>query len=507
MRVGAWMCVTFALALWMSGCGGGGGAAGDTLSIVIEKPIQSLDPRVSADSAAERVRQLVFNSLTRKDEKFEAVPDLALSFTPSADSRTYSFTLRPGVRFHDNRALTSADVKYTFESMLAPDFRSQKKAELAAFIERIETPSESEVVFHCSRPCPNLPNAIVPIGIIPAGSTSPRPPGTGPFAYDSYTEDVELLLRSNPDYFAGAPSVSRLRIVISPDSSTRESQLRKGEVDLAINADLDPISIESLASDPGLKVEIKDGTNITHLGVNLTDPLLKDRRVRQAIAYAIDRETIIRDLLRSQARPASSILPLAQWAYEPGVNKYDYDPARAESLLDEAGHKRKENGERIRLTLKTSGLSISRKTGEALQEQLRRVGITLELEPLERQKLTQDMNDGNFQLYLNTLVGGNQSTDILRYVYASSSIPPDGQNRSRYRNPEFDRLLDESVLASRERQREIFSRAQKMLAEDLPQIYLWYPSTVVIRRLRVSTLDLDPSGDWRALSTVRLMQQ
>jgi len=157
------------------------------------------------------------------------------------------------------------------------------------------------------------------------------------------------------------------------------------------------------------------------------------------------------------------------------------------------------------LTLKTSSLSIARKIGEAMQEQMRKIGIDLELQSLERQKLTQDMIDGNFQLYLNQLVGGNQSPDIFRFVYASTSIPPDGQNRSRYANPQIDRLLDEALLADRDRQRKIFSEVQKTLAEDLPQIYLWYPSTVVIRRLRVSTLDLDPSGDWRSLRTVRLV--
>ena len=134
-----------------------------------------------------------------------------------------------------------------------------------------------------------------------------------------------------------------------------------------------------------------------------------------------------------------------------------------------------------------------------MQEQLRKVGIDLELQTLERQKLTQDMIEGNFQLYLNQLVGGNTSTDIFSYAYSSKSIPPNGQNRSRYSNPGVDRLIDESLMASRERQQAIFSEIQKTLAEDLPQIYLWYPSSVVIRRDNIVDLNLDPSGDWRAL--------
>jgi len=317
--------------------------------------------------------------------------------------------------------------------------------------------------------------------------------------FDYYVDDQDLALNAFADYFEGAPKSSRIQVRISPESTTRESELRKGSVDLAINADLDPVSNQSLKDAPGIKVEMADGTNITHLGVNLTDPILKDRKVRQAIAYGIDREAIIRDVYYGQAKPAISVLPTSQWAYEAASKRYDHDPQMAARLLDESGHKAGPDGTRLRLSLKTSTLSIARRTGEIMQEQLRKVGIHLDLQPLERQKLTQDMIEGNFQLYMNQLVGGNQSTDIFSYAYSTKSIPPNGQNRSRYSNPVVDRLIDESLLATRERQQAIFSEIQKTLAEDLPQIYLWYPSSVVIRRDNIIDLNLDPSGDWRAL--------
>ncbi len=304
--------------------------------------------------------------------------------------------------------------------------------------------------------------------------------------------------------FKDVPDFERLRIKIVPDNSTRESELRKGTVDLAINADFDPVTIEALQQSPGVKVIITDGTNLAHLGVNLLDPILKNLRVRQAIAYAIDRETIIREIWRGQAKPASSILPVTQAAYEREVRFYNYDPTRAGQLLDEAGFKSVNGQPRFKLTLKTSTLSIARKLGEALQAQLRRVGVNLELQSLERQKLTQDMTDGNFQLYYNVMVGGNQSTDMFRFAYHSRSIPPNGQNRSRYSNPQFDKLLDESLTASREQRQQIFSQAQKTLAEELPQIYLWYQATVVVYRDRLSEVKPDPSGDWRIVSHVKL---
>src|SRR5262245_14366357 len=421
--------------------------------MMLEKSIQTFDPRVSSDSAAERMRQLVFNALTRKNEKFEPVGDLAERFEPSADYKSFTFKLRPGIKFHNGLPLSSLDVKYTFETMLK--IPSDKKAEFVGNLATIDVPDPLTVVFHFNQPFPGFANAIVPIGIIPEGTSelqAEEPVGTGPFKFESYTDDQEVVLTANPDYFEGVPTIKRLRVKIVPDSSTREEELRKGSVDLAINADLDPVAVEGLQKAEGIKVELIDGTNITHIGVNLQDPILKDKRVRQALAYAIDRESIIRDLLKGQASVAYSVLPVSQWAYEPEVEKYSYNPDRARQLLDEAGRREAGGRPRMNLVLKTSTVSASRKIAESIQEQWRRIGVALELQPLERGKLTQDMKDGNFQLYLNITVGGNQSTDFFKFAYGSQSVPPNGQNRSRYINPHIDQLIVEAQTASRDNQ-------------------------------------------------------
>jgi len=479
-----------------------GGRAQGEMAVMLEKRIETFDPRTSSDTAVERMRQLMFNGLTRKDEKFNAVPDLAEKYEPSADYKTFTFYLRPNIIFHNRQALSAADVKYTFETMLAPGFQSSKRADLERDHVSVKTDPVNplKVTFHCETPCPGLANTILPIGIIPEGTSdlqAKRPVGTGPFKFESYTEDQEVVLTSFDEYFEGAPSVKRLSVRVIPDNSTRESELTKGSVDLAINADFDPVTVETLQKTSGIKTEVTQGTNITHLGINLQDPILKDRRIRQALAYAIDRDAIIRNVLREQAFPARSVLPPSQWAYEPNVAEYKYDPDRAKRLLAEAGMSS------LKLSLKTSTVSIARKIGEAIQEQMRSVGVEIGLQSLEQQKLNQDMNEGNFQLYLRTLVGGNQSTDIFKFVYGSGSIPPNGQNRSRYVNPQVDKLLDEAQTATRERAKEIFSQVQKTLAEDLPQIYLWYPATIVIYRDRISNVKVDPSGDWSAIRNMK----
>src|SRR5262245_14848338 len=310
--------------------------------VILEKRIETFDPRVSSDSAVERMRQLMFNALTRKNEKFDPVPDLAERFEQSPDHKSFTFYLRPNVKFHNGQLLSAADVKYTFETMMAKGFKSAKRAELERDLSSIDldTTNPLKITFHCNAACPGLPNTILPVGIIPTGTTeqqAKQPIGTGPFKFDNYTEDQEVNLRANEEYFEGPSSIKRLSVRIIPDSSTRESELRKGSADLAINADFDPIAIESLQKAPGIKVEVLDGTNITHLGVNLQDPVLKDRRVRQALAYAIDRDAIIRDVLRGQGRTAHSILPPGQWAFEPNAASYPYNPEMAKKLLDEAG--------------------------------------------------------------------------------------------------------------------------------------------------------------------------
>lgn len=483
-------------------------AGQNEMTMLIEKRIPTFDPRASSDSAAERFRQLVFNSLMRKGDTFEPIPDLATSYEASPDYKTFTFKLRDKVRFHDGRLFTALDVKYTFETMLK-DKSLVKGASFEQDLSSIEILGPLTIRFHCRNPFPSLPNDLIPVGIIPEGSSgqqAKQPVGTGPFKFDSYVEEQEITLTANDQYFQGRPGFDHLRIKIVPDNSTRESELRKGSVNLAINADLEPVTVESLQKAAGLKVVIADGTNLAHLGVNLLDPILKDRRVRQAIAYAIDRETIIREVLRSQAKPAASLLPTTQWAYDASVRAYTFDPARSAQLLDEAGFKSVNGQPRLKLTLKTSTLSIARKLGETLQAQLKQVGINLELQSLERQKLTQDMTDGNFQLYYNVMVGGNQSTDMFRFVYHSRSIPPNGQNRSRYNNPQIDKLIDEAQTATRERRQQIYAQVQKTLADELPQIYLWYQAGIIVHSDRLGEIKPDPSGDWRIVSQIKILK-
>ncbi len=502
--------------------------------MLLEKNVTTFDPRKSGDSADARMQQLIFNGLTRKNEKFEPVGDLAESFESTPDYKTWTFKLRNGVKFHNGKTLTSGDVKYTFETLMAPGFASPKAADFVGSARALstpspapsaapassgtstipllmlETPDPNTVVVHCVNPMPGLANQIVPVGIIPEGTSNTQakaPVGTGPFKFVSFASDQDVQLTAFDEYFGGKPTVPSVRVKIVPDNSTRDAEFRKGSADLGINLDLEPVTVESLKKADGVKVIQSDGTNLAHLGLNTTDPLLKEVKIRQAIAYGIDREALIRDLFLGQAKPASSVLPTNQWAYEPGVTTYNYDVEKAKQLLDEAGKKQTGDQPRFKLTLKTSPLSISKKVGEVLQEQMRRIGIDLTLQSLENQKLTQDIIEGNFQLYYRIMVGGNQSTDIFKFAYHSKSMPPNGQNRMRYNNPKVDKLIDDALLAPQDKRKEFYAQIQKTLADELPQIYLWYPAAITVYRARVNGIVQDPSGDWSVVRNVKLTPQ
>ena len=288
-----------------------------------------------------------------------------------------------------------------------------------------------------------------------------------------------------------------------PDAIVRALELRKGSADLEVSS-LTPDIIHVLAKQASLAVTERPGTNFTYLGVNLEDPILKHREVRQALAYATDRESLIRYLVHGQARIASGILPPNHWAYEPNVTPYTLDTARAEQLLDSAGFPRGTDGFRFHVTLKTSTDEQFRVLGAALQEQWRRVGVDLELRPLEFATVLSDAVKGNFQLNLLRWVGANNDPDIFEFVFSSKRFPPDGANRGHYRNPRMDALTDQiRTETDQEKRKALCSEAQKILAGDLPYLPLWFTDAISVHRKSLGDLPLSPTGDFDFLNSLQ----
>ena len=288
-----------------------------------------------------------------------------------------------------------------------------------------------------------------------------------------------------------------------PDATTEALELRKGTGDISINS-LTTDTVVTLQREPFLEVEHSAGTEIQYLGFNLRDPILKDVRVRQAIAYALNRTPMIRYLLNGWAQPARSILPPQSWAYDGDVPAYDHDPEKARQLLDAAGYPLV-NGVRFHLTMKTSTVESTRLMVAVMQQQLREVGIELDIRSFESATFMADVTHGAFQMYGLRWVGGDEDPDIF-YVFHSSRFPPNGANRGFYTNQKVDELIDQARRATDPKVRKpIYAEVQQIVANELPYIDLWYLDNVLVHNKRVRNIQLNPAGNYDFLRTAELV--
>ncbi len=574
------LSVILLFALQSTGCRRGGEPG--TLVIAIEVAPRGFDPRFSTTfQTSARIMQLIFDTLVVKNEKFELVPSLAERFEESEDHRTFTFHLRTGVMFHNGKQLTSADVKYTFDSLLSPELKSPIRG-LVDKISSIDAPDPLTVIFYAREPFYTFIGNLLAVGIIPEGAgteTVNQPVGSGPYKFVSYKEGSAVQLEANAAYWGGAPNIPRVHIKVVTDNSTRQAELMSGEVDLAYNAQFDPETIRALGQRRDMQVIVGDGASIGYLGVNVSPTsLLSKQKLRQALAYGIDRDVIIHRLLRDQARKANAIMPPEHWAYDQAVTVYDHDPERAKQLLDEAGFPDPDgDGPRTRLTLTmlTTTTQLSRNIAAIMQDQLRRVGIQLELQSLEPATLFDKLSKAQFDLYYLIGIGFNQLTDVFQFVYHSRYQDPEfndaiaklratndpaqmrplfdqlaaalqrrtycanaeveapaeeaastesptarkalylriaslltdrgGQNRMRYCNPQVDTWIVEAERANeRPAKLDLFSKIQRTVSEELPQIYLWYPANVLVARTRVGNIQIEPSGSWFFIAKLTL---
>jgi peptide/nickel transport system substrate-binding protein len=477
-----------------------------TLVMIIESSPTDLDPRVGIDAQSERIDELIFDALLRRDEHLSVQPGLAEKWE-IPDAQTYIFHIHRGVTFHDGQPLTSRDVKWTFDSLLQGKIRSTKTTSYR-FVDRIETPDDFTLVFRLKEPYATLlwnlsegAIGIVPYGTL--GEMTRNPIGSGPFKFVSAEPDKEVILARNDHYWGAKARLSRVRFTVVPDPTTRALELRKGSADLAINA-LTADTVVALESQPNLQIERGPGTILSYMGFNTRDPVLGDVRVRQAIAYAIDRRPILQYIWRGFAQPASSVLPIQSWAYDPAATGFTYDPEKSRQILDAAGY-RPLNGVRFHLTMKTSTEESTRLLAAVLQQQFRDVGIVLDIRTFEFATFLADVTTGSFQVYSLRWIGGNEDPDIFDTAFHSHNFPPAGRNRGFYSNPRLDALIDQARRETDQKVRKrLYAQVQEILARDVPYVDLWYFDNVLVHTRRVQNVTLNPSGTYDFLKTAEL---
>jgi len=490
----------------------------ETVTISVSEKFSTLDTltATASDAAAERIRVLIFNSLVKKDGKFDYVGDLAQEIKTSEGGKTIIFLLRDNVKFHDGKILTAADVKYTFDELFkSTSYQSSAFFETVggnkvAHIISIEIPNTKTVNFVLSRA--SLKNQflsnLVSIPIIPEGSIarqSTKPIGTGPFKFLGFNEEQNIVeFQANPDYFEGAPTVQHLRVKSVTDAASLQAELQSGTVDVApITYNLPPDILKSLEQNPKLKVEKFNGANIDYLGFNTKSPVLKQVKIRQAIAYGIDRQRIIDELLLGRARIAHSILPAGSWAYFEGA-KYNFNPERAKQLVRESGYE----NEPIRLKISAGNAAVIQ-YAQVVQSSLRAIGLNVEIEVLEANVLRKQLTFGEFQMNAGRWIGGNQDPIFLKDLFWSGAIPGEKLtccNRSRYTNLGFDKIIEQaSNAADRERAKSLYAEAQKIVSNDLPLLPLWYPAYTVVSNKRIGNIKINQSGDWSFIKDLKVV--
>jgi peptide/nickel transport system substrate-binding protein len=481
----------------------------NSLTVALESAPIQFDPRVATDQASSRVFELAMNGLVTKDETGRFVPDLAERWELLDGGTRWRFHLRRDVRFHDGSPFSSADVVWTYGGLIDGSLASAKRGAYAP-VASVAAVDAHTVDFVTRQPFGALlGNLTAYVAVVPAGRTpeemNREPIGTGPFRVVARTPD-SVTLDAFDGFFRGRPALDRVVLREVPDATVRVLELRKGSVQLVLNA-LPPDVVPIFEHDARFRVVRKTGSNYVYLGLNLEDRILSDPRLRRALAMSFDRAKLVRTLWRGLGEPTETMLPPGHWARHDALEPIPHDPAAAAALLEAAGYPDPDGpaGPRPRLTLtyKTSTDETSVLQAQVLQAMAAEAGIALEIRSLEFATLFSDVQRGIFQLFSLTRTGIDDP-DIYALVFHSRNVPPKGANRGRYRNPELDRLLDLGAsFALPEERRPYYLEAQEIVARDLPYVSLFTRVNVAVMPRELAGFVHYPSGELLGLRQLR----
>ena len=517
--IGTWL-VFFCLAVTActpqapGGAPAGSGAAEPAYGdILVEGSIgdaSNLIPLLASDSTSHEIAGLVFNGLIKYDKDVHIVGDLAESWEISRDGLVITFHLRKGVRWHDGKPFTAHDVLYTYQVTVDPktptayagDFLKVKKAEVL-----------DDHTFRATYDRPFAPALMSwSVGILPRHllegrdiTTSPlgrHPLGTGPYRFKEWVAGQKIVLVSNPDYFEGRPYIDGYILRIIPDTATMFLELRANGID---RMGLTPLQFTRQTENNLFRENYRKYRYLsfayTYMGYNLKNPLFADKRVRQALAYAVNREEIIDGVLLGLGKPATGPYKPGTWAHNPNVRTYPHDPEKAKALLAEAGWRRtdggflEKDGKPFEFEIITNqGNEIRAKCAEIIQRRLAEIGIRVKIRVIEWAAFVNDfINKRKFDA---TILGWTIPMEPDLYdVWHSSKTGPQELNFVSFRNDEVDAL----IVRARETfdqplRKRCYDRIQEILAEEQPYLFLYVPDALPILHARFRGVEVAPLG-------------
>lgn len=448
------------------------GASGEYIRAAIGGEPDQLDPHRTSAYFSFQVLENVFDTLVEPDENLEMQPALAESWDVSEDQLTWTFNLREGVTFHDGSDFTSEDVVYSYTRIIDEELSNAWKF---AAVENIEAVDEYTVDITVAQPTPNLLSniggfkgmSIVSQENVESGDILTSPIGTGPFSVASYSSGQSIVLDANPDYWGGAPSVAGVEFRFISEPSTALAALRSGEIDWT--STVPPQNVAELEGDSALNISVVPSNDYWYLALNQNEEPWDDVRVRQAIAFAIDREAILQAVSYGTAVENQLAIPeQSVWFTE--YDNYSYDVEQAQALLDDAGF---EGGTLDFLA--TSDYPETITAAQIIASNLEPLGISVEIRQPDFSTWLDEQNTGNFDLLMMGWLGNIDPDDF----YYSQHHSEGGSNAQGYSNPEVDELLDDArIELDQETRADLYSQAATIIADEASYIYLYNPAVI-----------------------------
>ncbi|WP_245593391.1 ABC transporter substrate-binding protein [Azospirillum halopraeferens] len=517
------MALAATLAPGAAGAAPGSGAG--TLVYCSEGNPESLNPQaVTTSTGMDAVIPLYDTLVAFRPGTTEIVPALAESWTVSPDGRVYTFALRRGVPFHDmegftpTRPLTAADVVFSVERQWKPDHPFHRVSGtdypfftdmgLPTLLERVEAPDDHTVRFTLKEPeAPFLANLAMPFmavlsaeyaAALAARGTPERidlaPVGTGPFRFVAFQPDAAVRYRAFEKHWQGRPRLDSLAFAITPNAAVRYNKLRAGECH--VMAAPGPSDLDRIRTDPDLRLLRQEGMNVSYLAFNTARAPFDDRRVRRALAMAVDRRTLVDAVYRGAGQPARNPIPPTLWAYDDEAQDLPYDPAAARRLLAEAGHADGLAIELWYMPVTRPYMPNAKRVAEMIRADLETVGVTADLKTAEWNAYRHALSMGEHQAGILGWSGDNGDPDnFLHALLSCAAARPGGGNMARWCHTGFNDLIERARRTADPAERtRLYRDAQRLFRDELPWMPIAHSVVFTALRREVEGYVMNPFG-------------
>lgn len=472
---------------------GESGGKGGTLYLGTTAAPTLFNPYYSTDTSSSTIEDFIFSGLVTVNHEFTPEGDLAEDWDVSEDGTIWTFHLREGVKWHDGEDFTADDVVFSYSLPLDENYVGPRGLPFET-IKEINKIDEYQVEFVLSEPYAPFITITAQFGILPehilgdvpvadlgkSSFNTKEPIGTGPFKFKQWKEGEYIELVANEDYFLGAPKLDSLIYKIVPDMNTLMAQLQVGDINLT---SISPQYLETAKNlaDKGI-VELSSGPSNSweYIGYNLRNELFQDKKVRQALTHAIDKEAIVTAILDGSGAVTHGPGSPANWAYNDDVAQFDYDPEEAKKKLKEAGWEPgadgilQKDGEKFEFSLKTTSANeVRQQIAEVVQQQFSEIGIKTTIELLEWSAYVEETSPPKWN-FDAIVAGWSIGSDPDPTWFWHSSEIENGLNYSGYSNPEVDKLLSENTkIGDIEERKRVIGEADAIVTEDQPNTFLY----------------------------------